>query len=1856
MMTLTNNKRLFFVVIFLLLTMAAQVYGDNYHGTDSQEVGKTSAYSQPIDGGSSTPPDTGSGTNPGSNNGGGGGGGDWVNPDQEAYDDAQDQKDIAKDASGDVNDYDGSITAGAITGITEGLAGVDTAGAVLQADAAGDPVLVSTGKYVLDSEDIEIPGSGFAIKRKYLSEEGSVGSMGAGWLVSMDSRIIRGVTSIDATILAKMEKSLANIQAAYNAINKTFTRSKVVATEVNEKYLIPAQTKVNNWKTVKTRSQTLGALNAHSLFSGAASYYEKVGNEKLVLIDEGGAPKVFEPGSEAGVWVPMNNPEKMYERLETVDSGGAESTAGFVLYTKGGVKKQYDGYGMLTAVSELNGNRVDLERDGNGRVTRISGPHGNEWSISYGGGFIEAISGPGGREARYGYSGNVLGWVKDTDGDTVNYEYEGGRLKAIVKPDLSKIELTYGYIGGGGTQLVTATTNEEGASERFEYSAGLRQTTHTNHSGVVVIYQYDANHRTVQETHSDGTVKSYSYNTYGQLESETENGFTTTYSYNGRGNITEKSYSDGKSEAYSWNENDQMTKYVDVDGVYMQWTYSSGNCTEITRGGEVIYTASYDWQNRLIASKEGNRETVTYEYNSHDYVSERKAVIQGQEIKEQWEYDALGRVVKYTDGLKREWRYTYFAKETIETTPTGLEKRYKYDNRKDLVEIVEKDTKGGEERKQTIEYDRRHLPIKVKDGRGEVTEYQYRGDGEMTRKAQGAWYWEYRYDGGGRMWKVTRGKSGSSETHEEEYKYVLGTGGTEARTVTRPLEGTTTYQMNPGGHVTGVTNALGETSSREVNGAGKVAREQGASGGYYTYSYDTLGRVIEAGREGERAVKVNYNLDGSVSEKTDRLGNSTRYEYDGRGLLTKEKRELGEERYSYDKGGRVTRRETAGKNHAAYNTVWVYDDAQRTVTVSTGGVYIETLYLNAWGEVTRLVDGEGNETKYEYDGAGKLVKAIDGYGRVTSYKWNALGKVEVITRADLTKESYEYDHIGNVTKIQDSLGIAWTGVYDEAGRLSKETGRPGIEKEYKYDVLGRIVEVKSGGEAVERYSYTNRGLEVVFTDGEGKKFTQEKNRYGELEDERNRLSGTQRYSYDAEGRITSTVAYSGKQTKVEYLDNEGITVTGYSDGTQSIIERDLSGNIVRATNESGTVRYRYDGGGKLVEQNDEGAGEVTKYSYNRAGLRIRMQSGNRDVQYRYGKNGELLKVTDNSQRLEVSYEYDVMGRETRRVYGNGVRQETQYDVIGRVVMIRESDSGNRLLRAEGYLYDDKGRRSCSVNEEGLVTKYEYDKQSRLQTVLYPWTKEKAESDRKEAEQAGLFFTVDKGNGERHSHGAAELVQLREVLNKAGPARGNAISGNQMVWRESYSYDRNGNRSGKTTPWGTIKYEYDGENRLVKKGDIVYTNDKDGNTLSEKGLRYEASYQYNGRNRMVYSEVVNHLERTREAAWYRYDGLGRRVTTQNTTGQALRTLYDGKGFEVIREGETYRDGSLTTRYASSNPLANAQTSQGTGERYRWISDGSSTRTTTDENNYTMQQETRYGGRGVTLYGRGEAVAVSYSSSSGGTRSMYLGKDIMGSVRSVTVDTGAIEERHEYDAFGQPYKGDLSGGMNLGYTGKPYNTTTGLYNYGYRDYQPQAARFTTIDPIRDGSNWFSYVNNDPVNYVDMWGLESKDKKDDPSTVLAKVVNGVAYPLGLSSDDFTGDLVTSPWGDRPSINTQLGPTNEGHGGIDLQATVGTRVNAAGNGTVVTVGNDPNSGLGNYVIINHPDGTNTLYAHLNNSYVKEKQEVKAGQHIANSGNTGKSKGPHLHFGYDGNKDGAFSSNNPADNPNTLLFSGRGW
>ena len=83
--------------------------------------------------------------------------------------------------------------------------------------------------------------------------------------------------------------------------------------------------------------------------------------------------------------------------------------------------------------------------------------------------------------------------------------------------------------------------------------------------------------------------------------------------------------------------------------------------------------------------------------------------------------------------------------------------------------------------------------------------------------------------------------------------------------------------------------------------------------------------------------------------------------------------------------------------------------------------------------------------------------------------------------------------------------------------------------------------------------------------------------------------------------------------------------------------------------------------------------------------------------------------------------------------------------------------------------------------------------------------------------------------------------------------------------------------------------------------------------------------------------------------------------------------------------------------------------------------------------------------------------------------------------------------------------------------------------------------------------------------------------------------------------------------------------HGGIDLATPSGTPIVAYRSGKVVTA--STHYSWGNYILIDHGDGLQTLYAHCSKLLSKAGGKVKQGQVIALSGSTGNSTGPHLHF-----------------------------
>ncbi len=174
---------------------------------------------------------------------------------------------------------------------------------------------------------------------------------------------------------------------------------------------------------------------------------------------------------------------------------------------------------------------------------------------------------------------------------------------------------------------------------------------------------------------------------------------------------------------------------------------------------------------------------------------------------------------------------------------------------------------------------------------------------------------------------------------------------------------------------------------------------------------------------------------------------------------------------------------------------------------------------------------------------------------------------------------------------------------------------------------------------------------------------------------------------------------------------------------------------------------------------------------------------------------------------------------------------------------------------------------------------------------------------------------------------------------------------------------------------------------------------------------------------------------------------------------------------------------------------------------------------------------------------------------------------------------------------------------------YEDTKDMYQGEYR---------TKVSGVR-GKKFVS------ANVYSLDGLEAgrivlkEEITQDPVTQI--VLRGTAPPppkkgTGTFSRPVRGGYVTSGFGWR---------WGRKHQGIDIGVPTGTPVKAADGGVVVFSGTK--GGYGKCVIIDHGANLKTLYAHNSKLHVRKGDKVFKGQVIADSGNTGRSTGPHLHF-----------------------------
>ena len=164
----------------------------------------------------------------------------------------------------------------------------------------------------------------------------------------------------------------------------------------------------------------------------------------------------------------------------------------------------------------------------------------------------------------------------------------------------------------------------------------------------------------------------------------------------------------------------------------------------------------------------------------------------------------------------------------------------------------------------------------------------------------------------------------------------------------------------------------------------------------------------------------------------------------------------------------------------------------------------------------------------------------------------------------------------------------------------------------------------------------------------------------------------------------------------------------------------------------------------------------------------------------------------------------------------------------------------------------------------------------------------------------------------------------------------------------------------------------------------------------------------------------------------------------------------------------------------------------------------------------------------------------------------------------------------------------------------------------------------------------MNNDPVNWVDLWGLftegltptsswnpvnKSSTKNNEKAGVPS---TGTITPAPTTTTTYswpvTSGTITSVYGDRDPPTPNSGTF---HYGLDIAGDKGQPITAIGAGTVTTVGN--NDTFGNYVVVTHQNGDTSQYSHLDTATATRDQNVNTSTNIGTMGNTGESTGVHI-------------------------------
>ncbi len=970
--------------------------------------------------------------------------------------------------------------------------------------------------------------------------------------------------------------------------------------------------------------------------------------------------------------------------------------------------------------------------------------------------------------------------------------------------------------------------------------------------------------------------------------------------------------------------------------------------------------------------------------------------------------------------------------------------------------------------------------------------------GALTGKSySGVRYSTFTYDG--LNYATSSVHSGGADKHTFVYSFVNGT--------------TSVLHTNP----------LGKKTTLVFKG-GKLQSETGQASLYCpgaTYreiTYDANGYQDKATDFADGITDYDYNAKGQLLKKTEAAGmpyaRVTQYQWDPvKNRITRETATgYRQTDYTYTANGRpyqikVTNLSGKGVANQVHTTTYSYTTHPNGLlkTVATDGP----------------LSGDGDAVTQEYDALGNQIAVRNKLSHAVSYSnFNGLGLPGRITGINGAIVDYTYDARGRVLAEKHYVSGVWvttTNVYDNRGRRIKTTSPDGVTTTYAYDANNRLVTITrpdkhsayaslgSDFVAFERFFYDlagnpikiEKGVDYLPLNGFAPPEASDAEEPGLCHPQPDcemdppnpqparKVLVTWRtfIDYDELGRVRARRGNAGQNVRYTYDANGNVKTLVDSLNKTTTLAYDALGQLIQSTDpKAGITKFAYDAGGQLIQVTDP-RNVITRYDLDGFGQLWKQTSPDSGTStFQYNAAGQRTQLT-RADGAATTYAYnDPLGRLTG-ITAAGQVQGFTYDACtgGKGLLCRVTDPNGQL----DYTYSPQGWRLTQkqkIGASGIAfdQAYAYDVQGRLTGISYPGN-------------------IGVGYGYADGQLAAMTVNLngsvKTVVNGLtyqpfGPAAswnyGNGLA-------RGFNHDLDGRVFGLSTKNAnsvlqSLTYAFNANDAVTK-----ITNG------ANAGLTQTYGYDELSRLTTVTATNANQslgYDKTGNRTSHTWGGL---VDTYATAGISNKLAAisgpRAKTFMHSANGNITSVGGVAYAYNAFNRLGTA-TKDGINTNY-WVN-------ALGQRTYKTQGAPKAKG---FMYGLGGELAVEYDwSGPGWTHYLRLGgepiaivrgsqlyfvhNDHLGRPELATNSAKVAVWRASNYAFDRTVTLDSIGGLNLGFPGQYYDAETGNWHNGFRDYDKSIGRYLQTDPIglAGGLNTYAYVEANPVNLTDRFGLES------------------------------------------------------------------------------------------------------------------------------------------------------------------------